>query len=299
MSNSAELKGYALAGSAYLSSALGSIGSKAFMDASSLETTVLMWYAAGVVLSVGMAFVMRGGIDLDALFGRIRTYLAISMIMTVAALCWFAAIYLAGPSVATFVAQLGIVIGVVLGAVVLRERLTVLDGIGSVLAIAGAMAMTYHSGETVIVGVVLALITSLGWALQNLLVKRYVAKIDKVDLILVRSVTMCIAILGVSAVTRGLTWPGVWLVPASFVLAGLGYVAVNFLIYHALSYTALAKVSVMSVIEPLVVVVGSLLAFGAVPGPTQLAGGFLILVGVSLILIQPLLRPHSVVRGDG
>jgi drug/metabolite transporter (DMT)-like permease len=298
LADSSELKGYALAGTAYLSGAVGSIGSKVFINASSLETTVLLWYFAGGVLSLGMAFALKGGIDLDALFGRIRTYLGISIIMTIAALCWFASIDLAGPSVATFVSQLGIVIGVLLGAIVLRERLTLLDGMGSALAIAGAMTMTYQSGETVVLGVLLALVTSVGWALQSLLVKRYVATIDKVDLLLVRSVTMCVGVLGLSAVTRGLTSPSIWLVPASFVLAGFGFVAVNFLIYHALSYTALAKVSVMSVIEPLAVVVGSLVVFGDVPGPTQLTGGLLILIGVSLILVQPLLWPHPAAHGE-
>ena len=291
MADTRELRGYGLAGAAYFSSAVGSIGSKLFMDASSLETTVLLWYLSGAVLSLGMMFVFRGGIDLPSLFDKIRIYLGISIIMTIAALCWFASINLAGPSVATFVAQLGIVIGVLLGAIVLRERVTVLDGVGSVLAIAGALAITYRSGETVVIGVALAIVTSLGWALQSLLVKRYVAVIDKLDLILVRSITMCVSVLGLSAVTGGLVWPGFWLIPASVVLAWFGFVMVNLLVYHALNYTDVAKVSVLSVIEPPTVMVGAFLVFGDVPATMQLAGAILILLGVSIILMQPMLWP--------
>lgn len=294
MVDTPELKGYGLAGAAYFSGALGSVGSKLLMDATSLETTVLLWYLSGAVLSLGMMIVFRGGIDLRVLFDKIRIYLGISIIMTIAALCWFASISLAGPSVATFVAQLGIVIGVLLGAIVLRERLTVLDGVGGVLAIAGALAISYRSGETVVIGVALALITSLGWALQSLLVKRHVAVIDKLDLLLVRSITMCIGVLGLSAVTSGLVWPGVWVIPASVVLALFGFVLVNLLIYHALNYTSLAKVSVLSVIEPPTVMVGAFLVFGDLPTMMQLMGGLLILIGVSLILLQPLLWPKIV-----
>lgn len=291
MADTRELRGYGLAGAAYFSSAVGSIGSKLVMDASSLETTVLLWYLSGAVLTLGMMFVFRGGIDLPSLFDKIRIYLGISIIMTIAALCWFASINLAGPSVATFVSQLGIVIGVLLGAIVLRERVTVLDGVGSVLAIAGALAITYRSGETVVIGVALAIVTSLGWALQSLLVKRYVAVIDKLDLILVRSITMCVSVLGLSAVTGGLVWPGFWLIPASVVLAWFGFVMVNLLVYHALNYTDVAKVSVLSVIEPPTVMVGAFLVFGDVPATMQLAGAILILLGVSIILMQPMLWP--------
>ena len=161
--------------------------------------------------------------------------------------------------------------------------------VGSVLAIAGAMAITYRSGETVVIGAVLALIGSLGWALQSLLVKRHVAVIDKLDLLLVRSVTMCVGVLGLSSVTGGLVWPGAWLIPASVVLSWFGFVMINLLIYHALNYTNVGKVSVLSVIEPPTVMLGAFLFLGDVPATMQLAGGVLILVGVSIILMQPIL----------
>ena len=298
MADASELKGYWLAGAAYFSGALAAVGSKLLMDAASLETTVLLWYLSGTVLSLDMMIVFRGGIDLRALLDKIRLYLGISVIMTIAALCWFASISLAGPSVAAFVAQLGIVIGVLLGAIVLKERATVLDGVGGMLAIAGALAISYQSGETVVIGVVLALVTSVGWALQSLLVKRHVAVIDKLDLLLVRGATMCVGVLGLSAVTNGLVWPGVWLIPASLVLSLFGFVLVNLLIYHALNHTALAKVSVLSVIEPPTVMVGAFLVFGDMPTRMQLIGGFLILIGVSIILLQPLLRPMPVAYNE-
>ena len=291
MADTRELKGYGLAGAAYFSAAMASIGSKLFMEASSLETTVLLWYVSGGVLTLGMMFVSRGGIDLSSLFEKIRIYLGISIIMTIAALCWFASIYLAGPSMAAFVGQLGIVFGVLLGAVVLRERMTVLDGAGSVLAVAGALVITYRSGETVVIGAALAVVGSLGWALQSLLVKRHVAVIDKLDLLLVRSVTMCVGVLGLSSVTGGLVWPDIWLIPASVVLSWFGFVMINLLIYHALNYTDVGKVSVLSVIEPPTVMLGAFLVLGNVPVTMQLVGGVLILVGVFIILMQPMLWP--------
>ena len=99
-----------------------------------------------------MAF--RGGIHPDSLARNARTYLQISLVMTVAALAWFAGLKLAGPSNVAFIGQLGIVMGVLMGAIFLRERITWLDGLGGAVATVGAMVITYRSGKAVMLGVV-------------------------------------------------------------------------------------------------------------------------------------------------
>jgi len=69
--------------------------------------------------------------------------------------------------------------------------------------------------------------------------------------------------------------------------SAVGYVLVNLLIYQALDYTDMAKVSTLSVIGPPTVMICTFIAFGEVPSFQQLAGGFLILIGVAIILAKP------------
>ena len=64
-------------------------------------------------------------------------------------------------------------------------------------------------------------------------------------------------------------------------------------VYHALAYLDMAKVTILAVIAPPGIMVGAYFVFGSVPTVLQLIGGGLILVGVTLILLQPLLaRRH-------
>lgn len=289
-------RGYLLAVASYMSGAVGSIVTKALMEASSAETAAVLWYLSGSVMTLILVLAFRGGLRLYSFRRNARLYLTISSVMTVAALSWFMGIRFAGPSVVAFMAQLGIVFGVLLGAFVLREHIGILDGIGGAVAIAGAAVMTYRAGGTVLLGIVLALLMSIGLAIQSLLVKRNVAAIDKLELIFVRSVTAFVGILLYSIVVDGLVWPRTWVLPVAFVGSWFGYVMVNFLLYQALNYADLAKVSVLSVIEPPTVMVGAFLAFGDLPTAMQLGGGVLILIGVFLILYQPLMGYSRGVR---
>ena len=287
MTLSRELRGYLFAIGSNLASAIGSIACKVLIDATSVETTALMWFVAGGVLTFIVQIAFRGGIHPDSIRRNRRVYLQISLIMTVAALAWFAGLKLAGPNNVAFIAQLGIVMGVLMGAICLGERITLLDGIGGAVAMVGAMVITYRSGEAVILGVALTLINAFGWALQTLFVKQHIAAIDKLELVFVRSLIAASGVFVFSCFTGGLVWPTTWLLPAFFLGSAFGYVLVNLLIYRALDYADLAKVSMLSVIGPPTVMVCTFIVFGEIPSLQQFAGGFLILVGISLILVQP------------
>jgi drug/metabolite transporter (DMT)-like permease len=285
-----EYRGYALALGSNLAGAIGSIACVLLIYATSVETTALFWFLGGTVLSFSLLLWFRHGIQPDSMNKNMRVYMEIALIMTVAALAWFLGLKFAGPSNVAFVGQLGIVIGVLLGAFVLGERITFLDGVGGSVAVLGAVAMTYHSGGTVILGMVFTLVNATGWALQTLLVKQHVASIDKLELLFVRSVTATCGVLLFSAFTGGLTWPRTWLLPAGLLASAIGYVAVNLLIYQSLRYADLAKISMLGVVQPPIVMVCAYFVFGAAPTVQELVGGALILVGVSVILAGPMLR---------
>lgn len=288
-------RGYALAFASSFLGAVGTVWSKWLIEETSAKTTAVMWYVVGTLVT-GVALILsRGRIDLSSIRRNFRVYMIISLVMSAGATAWFLGVGLAGPSIVAFVSQLGIVLGVLLGTLVLGERMKPIEAAGGLLAVAGALAITYRASHSITLGVLFTLMNSLAVAIQNVMVKRHLREIDKLELIFVRSVTATVTIFAYSMIVGGLVRPKTWHLPAFFFGSVVGYVAVNFLLYQALARIDLAKVSILSVVAPPTVMLGSYLAFGDVPGLLQIAGSVLILAGVSIILVQPAMarRQHS------
>jgi drug/metabolite transporter (DMT)-like permease len=119
MTSSNELKGYSLAISAYISQAIGSIGMKTLINATSAEAASMCLFIAGTVMSFGILCLRRGGINWRSLARNADVYLQVGVIMTVGTLGWFIGLELAGPGIVAFIQQLTAVIGVLLGWLVL------------------------------------------------------------------------------------------------------------------------------------------------------------------------------------
>jgi drug/metabolite transporter (DMT)-like permease len=96
--------------------------------------------------------------------------------------------------------------------------------------------------------------------------------------------------------TSGKQWPPVALMPDFVLWTGIGYVAFNLLLYFSLGHADLAKDAALSVITPPTAMFGAYWVFGTVPTTPQIYGGALILVGVSLTLLQPLLRSRQLMQ---
>ena len=152
MALSKTYRGYSLAAVSYLTQAIGAICSKALIEASSMEATATFWYLSGTVISFMMIQFSRGGLKWQSIRRNLSVYLKISLIMTVASVGWFVGLRLAGPGLVAFMQQLATVMGVLMGAFILGERITFLDGFGATLAISGALIITYRSEQAVVWG---------------------------------------------------------------------------------------------------------------------------------------------------
>ena len=291
MGISDEYRGFGLAIGYYVTIGVGSIAIKLFMDASTVETTMFLWYLAGTVLSLALLLYRRSRIDLRSLLGKMPVYMVISLIMSVAVAGWFLSVLFAGPGVAVFVQQLGIVVSVLLGAFALGERLTWPDVLGGTVATAGALSITYRSSEDVVIGAVIGSIGAVAFAAHGYLIKRHIAIIDKFELLFVRTIVVCALILCFSLFTSGLKVPSASLLVAIPITAAIVHVGANLMLYVALDYADLAKVSILMVVQPMVAMAGAYWVLHEIPTVAQLVGGFLILVGISTILLRPLLSP--------
>lgn len=294
-----ERKGYASALISYTSVAFGFIGMTVMIQSSSVLVAQTLFFFMGALLSLGLLYFKRGDIRLHSLKQNWKFYSLACLLMVYVATTTFVCIGLIGPGPVSFVGQIGIVFGAILGAAVLGEKIRVVDGLGGLVAISGALCMTYVPGEYMRLGVLLVLGSSFALALHNLIIKRHTAEIDKLELLFIRAVTTFV-VVGLLAFLAGeVQQPPIWLVPLGALTSLIGFMIVNFFRYTALGYIDMTKVAMLRVISPMVVTVLSFLVFNVVPGAVQLIGSGLILAGVSLILFRPLLHPCPVSVEDG
>ena len=134
-------------------------------------------------------------------------------------------------------------------------------------------------------------IGAVAFAAHGYLIKRHIAIIDKFELLFVRTIVVCALILCFSLFTGGLEVPSAALLVAIPATAAIVHVGANLMLYVAFGYADLAKVSILMVVQPVVAVAGAYWVLHEIPTAAQLVGGFLILVGISTILLPPLLSP--------
>lgn len=283
----------------YTSSAFGLIGMSVMIRSSSALGAQTIFFFMGALLSLGLLYLRRGDIRLHSLKQNWKVYSLACLLMAYVATTTFVAIDLIGPGPVSFVGQIGIVFGAILGAAVLGEKIRVMDGLGGLIAVLGALCMTYVPGEYMRLGVLLVLGSSFAMALHNLIIKRHTAEIDKLELLFIRAVTTFVAVALLTFSSGEVRQLPIELVPLGALTSLMGFMVVNFFRYTALGYIDMSKVVMLRVITPMGVMVLSFLAFNVVPGTVQLIGSGLILAGVSLILFRPLLHLYPTYVEDG
>jgi O-acetylserine/cysteine efflux transporter len=195
---------------------------------------------------------------------------------------------------ASLVLQASAPFTVLLGALLLRERITRVQVVGIALAVLGMVAIGWHRAHTAaLLSVVLTLCAALSWALGNLC-SRKANPDNPLHLALWISIVPPLPMFTVSAVVEG---PGAgWQAMATVFGSAEGWRAFGGLAYTVLlstvvgsgMWTTLMRRHPASVVAPfslLVPVVGftaAWLALGERPQLVELAAGLVVIVGVLL-----------------
>lgn len=293
MTSNDERRGYISALISYTSVGFGFIGMNFMIEASSVFTAQIIFFLTGAITSLAILFFQRGDIRLHSLKRNWKSYSLACLLMAYVATSTFISIDLIGPEPVSFVNQMGVVFGVMLGALVLGEKFGLLDGLGGFLAIAGAFIMSYGPGEYMKLGILLVLGSSFALAVHNLVIKRHSAEIDKLELLFIRAVTTFMAVSLLALFTGGIEKPPIWMIPLGALTSFVGFMMVNFFRYTALHYINMSKESMLRVIAPVLVAVLSFFIYNSIPDSLELIGSVMILLGVSLILFQPLFNSQS------
>ncbi|GLY18348.1 EamA family transporter [Kineosporia rhizophila] len=198
---------------------------------------------------------------------------------------------------ASLVLQTQVVATVVIAAGVLHERPSVRAACGVALGAAGlAVVALGRSAETPLIGLALCVLAALSWAFGNVLSRRAAVK-SGLSLTVWSAVVVPVPMIGLSLLLDGpqavghalthITWGNIASTIYTAVLASLvGYGIWNTLLAR---YQA-AQVVPFTLLVPVVGVITAWLVQHERPGPLELLGGLILLLGVAVVAIR---RPFA------
>ena len=242
------------------------------------------WFAAASLWG-GVFYVGRSGLALPDNLGRYSTpLLLLGLFNGLANLLLFVAIRLGDPTLVAFFSRSETVYSVLLGTLLLGERMLGHQWWGIGLAVAGAGIMTFRGGGAVGLILLITLASNFFLAISGLIAKRYIYAVPPLVLTISRTVLMMLMLGCLGLILGQFEWPDVyawlWIVGGAFLGPFLSYV----LFYKGLRHLDYGKGAVIRSTQPLFVAIYSLVLFGTLISLQQFFGGIIMLAGVSLML---------------
>lgn len=222
-----------------------------------------------------------------------RPTLALVLANAGAAILYYTQIDLANPAIVSFFGRLRTVYVVLLGVVLLGERLGRQEWIGAAVTVLGTALIAYQGGEVLSLVLLLAVLGNLLFAIATVMAKFAVRHIPPITLVGYRGLLISVLIL-VYALIAGqwqtVTWHTLFVMAAG-ALGGpfLGHV----MYYAALERVGAGRVAIITALQPVFVTLYTALVFGTLPTTQQALGGALTIGGVVLVFAARLRQPRA------
>lgn len=199
-------------------------------------------------------------------------------------LLFFYVIRLMNPAVVSFYTNVSIVMTITMGILFLRERFTGLEALGGIILGVGIVLMTYKAGETVLLGFLLIMLSSLLFSINTILMKITLKDIHPIAFSTYRAFLLFAVGITLFLFRADKTLPEVSVFLEIALGAFLGPFAGVFLQVSGLRYLEASKASLVGATKPLMVFVGCIVWLGQIPSLSQSIGGGIALAGIELML---------------
>ncbi|MCC6453748.1 MAG: DMT family transporter [Caldilineaceae bacterium] len=233
-------------------------------------------------IQVGIYGLWRGQLHLSSLRKHFWFYLAVGFLVGASTALSYTAVGFIDTGTASMLAKTSTLFSIGIGLWWLHERLHRFQLAGALLALIGVVAITFQPGDLFRWGALLIILSTAMYALHAALVKRYGNDIEFVDFFFFR---LLFTTLTLGAIVLARPWtvnapPSIWLL---ILVAG----TVDIVISRTLYYLALRRLpmslhAIILTISPVVTLGWAYLFFDTFPGPLQLLGGFVVIIGVAL-----------------
>jgi drug/metabolite transporter (DMT)-like permease len=207
----------------------------------------------------------------------------------------WASIQRLNPAVTSFLGRVETIVIVALALLVLRERLGRLEVVGFLLAVAGVVLMGFPTGEGEPVaageaereaaGYWLALLAAVFFGSAELFAKLAVRHCGPATFVFRRNAILLAAFTVVVAISGDLAVPSLRVLAVAAAVALLAPTGARILFMLALRSLELSRAAVIGQAQPLFAALVVFAIFGDLPRPVEWAGGILILIGCSLLVV--------------
>lgn len=280
------LKGYLFALIATLSFSNVYIFSKAALNEVHLTQFGLYWFAIGTLASLLYAAKNKKLVQLRSLTKKqVRILITLGILEILTTTSFFISInIIPDPAVTSFLGNMFPVMVTIGGVLILREKFGWIEGIGVLLALAGAFIISYTGGTTLktifIQGTGVIFINAIFATIATLVVKVHVKTIspellglNRTSWLLVFSIIMFF-IYGESVV-----------IPVSALKnIAIGAILGPFLailtVYYSFSYIEASRSAIVQSSKGIFVLLGAFLVFNSFPEKHQFIGGMVTVIGV-------------------
>ena len=223
-----------------------------------------------------------------------KTMTVYGLIHGTGAIIFFFSLNLVGPNVFSFLLRFILIFTIILSVLFLKERFNKFEAVGMLIAIAGALIMTYTAEKTFLVSALLVILLAAFISISSLITKLNVHRIDPMVINHIRIIMSFVLLFMAAFSTSSLQVPSsgaVVLLAITGVLAAIG-IGLSF---KAMKLIDLSKISTMRAMDPFVVICFSFFLLSSIPTPRQFFGGIFIVFGILLTIIARH-RPKLFVR---
>jgi drug/metabolite transporter (DMT)-like permease len=250
-------------------------------------TTSALYVMSIATVEVALILKIWGNIQADVLRRHFWFFLGIGCLVGSSTILTFWAVAFIDPGTGSLLLKSSIIFSVGLGVIWLRERLTSIQTVGAILAIAGAVIITFQPGDYLRIGSLIILAAAFMYALHNALFKRYGTGMSLPDFFLFRLGATAVFLLFVVTARDELYLPTGWQAWAILFLTG----TVNIVVSRGLYYLTLKRLNlsfhaIILTLSPVVTIGWTMLLFGIWPTAQQLIGGTAVIIGVMLAVGQ-------------
>ena len=259
------------------------------------ETVAFYWFLGAFLVAILKRVIFTGlgfkfSVPLNEL-GKYKKIMILTSFITVfGAACWVIALRIIGPPSTSFLMKFQVLFAVIFGVIFLGERLGKMEIIGIFFTIIGRLFITFNSTHIELIGSFYAISAAFFYSILFILVKKMAADLNMIMVANLRSMGVVIIGFLYLIISGKFQFPN----SEDFLMMLLGgtcgaYIGKAFQ-FQAIKLVDVSRTTAITPLEAVFVILLSFIFFDTVPDSYKLIGGFLIILGVILLLI---FRKHN------
>ena len=250
------------------------------------ETATFYWFFGAFVFAIIVTpFLPSQRKELRNLKKYKKIFIYSGLLTSVGAALWVASVWTIGPVLTSFLMKAQTLFSLLLGFILLGERLKKGESIGIALTVIGVIIIAYQKENYLIYGTLMALAAAFLYSFLSYIVKKIANDLNMLMVATLRTLGVSI-VLSVYLFSTGIfTYPTI----KDAIIMAFGGISGAYIAkacqFQSIKLLDVSRTTAVMPMESLFVVILSFLFFDTIPPLIKLAGGVLIITGVIFLVI--------------